>query len=170
MQAHASIFHLTHLGRVTQICVSKLTIIGSDNGLTPGRRKASIRTNAGIMLIRPLGTNFSEILIEIITFAFKKMRLKVSSGKWRPFCLGLNVLNDYDYDILIYILTDVCMFSSCEIKNGHTFYFAVVSEGQRTREVVVIELKTSQLEAARMVIDEVQNGTYTALPQFNALW
>ena len=56
-------------------------------------------------------------------------------------------------------------------KNGHTFYFAVASEGQRTREVVVTELKTSQLEAARMVIDEVQNGTYTALPQFiDALW
>ena len=33
-----------------------------------------------------LGTNFSEILIEILTFSFKKMRLKVSSAKWRPFC------------------------------------------------------------------------------------
>ena len=29
---------LTHWGRVTHICVSKLTIIGSDNGLSPGRR------------------------------------------------------------------------------------------------------------------------------------
>ena len=28
---------LTHWGRVTHICVSKLTIIGSDNGLSPGR-------------------------------------------------------------------------------------------------------------------------------------
>ena len=83
---------LTHWGRVTHICVSKLTIIGSDNGLSPGRRHAIIWTNAGIMLIRPLGTNFSEILIEIITFSFKKMRLKVSSAKWRPFCLGLNAL------------------------------------------------------------------------------
>ena len=44
------------------------------------------------MLIGPLGTNFSEILIEILTFSFKKMRLKVSSAKRRPFCLGLNVL------------------------------------------------------------------------------
>ena len=26
-------------------------------------------------------------------FSFKKMRLKMSSGKWRQFCLGLNVLN-----------------------------------------------------------------------------
>ena len=29
---------LTHLDRVAHICVSKLTIIGSDNGLSPGRR------------------------------------------------------------------------------------------------------------------------------------
>ena len=67
---------LTHWGRVTQICVSKLTIIGSDNGLSPGRRQAIIWTNAGILLIGPLGTNFSEILIEILTFSFKKMRLR----------------------------------------------------------------------------------------------
>ena len=33
---------LTHWGRVTHICVSKLTIIGSDNGLSPGRRQAII--------------------------------------------------------------------------------------------------------------------------------
>ena len=31
---------LTHWGRVTHICVSKLTIIGSDNGLSPGGRQA----------------------------------------------------------------------------------------------------------------------------------
>ena len=69
-----------------------LTLIGSDNGLAPDRRQAIIWNNAGMLLIGPLGTNFSEILIEILTFSFKKMRLKVSSAKRRPFCLGLNVL------------------------------------------------------------------------------
>ena len=83
---------LTHWGRVTHICVSKLTIIASDNGLSPGRRQAIIWTSAGILLIEPLGTNFNEILIEMHTFSFKKMHLKMSSGKWRPFCLNLNVL------------------------------------------------------------------------------
>ena len=83
---------LTHWGRVTHICVGKLTIIGSDNGLSPGRRQAIIWTNAAILLIGPLGTNFSEILIKIYTFSFKKMHLKMSSAKWRPFCCGLNVL------------------------------------------------------------------------------
>ena len=66
--------------------------IGSDNGLSPGRRQAIIWTNAGILLIRTLGTNFSEILGEIHSFSFSKMPLKMSSAKWRPFCLGLNVL------------------------------------------------------------------------------
>ena len=83
--------HLTHWGRVTHICVGELTIIGSDNGLSPGRRQAIIWTNAGLLLIGPIETNFSEILIEILAFSFKKMRLKVSSAKRRSLCLGLNV-------------------------------------------------------------------------------
>ena len=83
---------LTHWGRATHICIGKLTIIGSDNGLSPGRHQTIIWTNAGILLIGPLGTNFSEILIKILIFSFKKMRLKVSSAKWRLFCLGLSVL------------------------------------------------------------------------------
>ena len=77
---------------MTHICVSKLTIIGSDNGLSPGRRQAVIRTNAGILLIGPLGINLSKILIEIYSFSFNKMHWKMSSGKCRPFCLGLNVV------------------------------------------------------------------------------
>ena len=64
---------LTHWGRVTHICVSDLTSIGSDNCLSPGRRQAIIKTNAGILLIRPLRTNFSEFLVEILIFSFKKI-------------------------------------------------------------------------------------------------
>ena len=47
------------------ICISKLTIIGSDNALSPGWSQAIIWTNAGTLFIGRLGTNFSEILIEI---------------------------------------------------------------------------------------------------------
>ena len=83
---------LTHRGRVTHICVSELTIVGSDNGLSPGRRQAIIWSNAGILLIRTLGTNFSEILGEILSFSFSKMHLKISCAKWRLFGLGLNEL------------------------------------------------------------------------------
>ena len=81
---------LTHWGRMMHICIGNLTTIGSDNGLAPHRRQAIIWTNAGILLIRTLGTNFNEMLIEIKTFSFKKMHFKMLSVK---FCLGLNVLN-----------------------------------------------------------------------------
>ena len=79
---------------MTHIRVSNLAIIGSYNGLSPDRCQAIIWTNAGILLIGPVGTNFSEILIEILKVSLKKMRLEVSSAKWRPFCLGLHVLKN----------------------------------------------------------------------------
>ena len=77
---------------MTTTPLRNLTIIGSDDGLSPGRHQAIIRTNAGLLLIEPLGTNFNEVLIEIHTFSFRKMHLKLSSGKCRPFCLDPNVL------------------------------------------------------------------------------
>ena len=49
-------------GRVTRICVGNLTIIGSDNCLSPGRRHAIIWTDAGILLIGPSKTDFNEII------------------------------------------------------------------------------------------------------------
>ena len=85
---HSGLYDFTHWGQVTHICVSKLSITDSDNGLSPGRCQAIIWTSAGIFLIQTLGTHFSKIL----TISFKKMRLKWSSGIWWPFCLGLNVL------------------------------------------------------------------------------
>ena len=86
---------LTHWGRVTHICVDNLNIIASDNGLSPGRHQATIWTIAGILLIGPLETNFSVILIEIHIFLFKKMHFKMLSGKWWPFCLGLSLLQTF---------------------------------------------------------------------------
>ena len=82
-------------GRVTHICVGNLTMIAPDNGSSPDRRQAIIWTNAGILLIGSWGTNLkwnNEILIGILTVSFKKMHMKMSSGKWRSSCLGLNVL------------------------------------------------------------------------------
>ena len=88
----SSVCALTHWGRVMHICVGKLT--GSDNGLLPGRRQAIIWTNAGILLIGPLGTNFSEILIAIETFSFKafenviwKMSAILSWPQWVKYYL-----------------------------------------------------------------------------------
>ena len=105
---------------MTHICVSKLTIIGSDNGLSPDRRQAIIWTNAGILLIGPLGANFSEISIEIQTFSFKKMRLKVSSAKRRPFCLGLNMLKSKG--MLIFTVDGEVLCSVCPMKYTHVYF------------------------------------------------
>ena len=85
---------LNHWGPVMNICVSKLTIIGSDISLSPGRRHAIIWTNARILLIRTQGINFSELLSETFTFLFKKLHLKISSAQWRLFCLGASVLRE----------------------------------------------------------------------------
>ena len=62
--------------------------IGSDNGLSPGRRQAIILANADI--------SFNEILFEIKVFSFKKMRMNTSPAKWRPFCSGGDELIDED--------------------------------------------------------------------------
>ena len=99
---------LTHLGRVAHICISNLAIIGSDNGLSLGRRQAIIWTNDGILSIRPLRTNISEIEMEIHIFSFKKMYLKMSSGKWRPFCNNLNVLSVFEVYVVIQAIIHIC--------------------------------------------------------------
>ena len=82
-----------------------LVSIDSDNGLSPDRRHAIFLTNAGILLIGPLGTNVSEIRIKIHNFSFTKMHLKMSSGKWRPFCPGGDELNQNAVEV------GVCMRS-----------------------------------------------------------
>ena len=75
--------YLYHWGQLTHLCVSKQTIISSNNGFLPGWRQAIIWTNTGMLLLEPVGTEFSGNLIGIHTF---------SSGKLGPFCLGLHVL------------------------------------------------------------------------------
>ena len=65
--------HLSHSGRVTHICVGKLTIIGSDRDLSPGRRQAIIWTNTGFLLIWPLRTNVIDIPFEIHIFIQEKV-------------------------------------------------------------------------------------------------
>ena len=85
---------LIHWGRVAYIRVGKLTIIGSDNGLSPERHRAIIWTNAGTLLIGPLGTIFSEIVIEIQTFfsieenTFKNVVCEMLFISSRPQCVN----------------------------------------------------------------------------------
>ena len=66
--------------------------MGSCNGLSPIWRQAITWTNVDLLPTGPLGINFTEIRIKIRTLTFKKMRLKMSFAKWRPFCSGGDVL------------------------------------------------------------------------------
>ena len=143
---------------MTHICVSKLTITGSDNGLSPGRRQAIIWTNDGILLIWPLGTNFSEILIKIHSFSFKKMHLKMS-GKWWPFCLGLNVLtSSLEHQPLCQTKYDLRMTFTCyweyiicqrywSLRPFFLFVFVNIYM-ESTQEMICMRLFQTQLECA----------------------
>ena len=82
--------------------------------------------NAGILLIGTLGTNFSEILIEIHTFSYRETHFKMSFGKWGPFCLVLSVLTHwgpwtkwqtlcgrYFRNILVQTIITLCFAEGC---------------------------------------------------------
>ena len=78
----------------------KYPTIATDNGLSLVRQQAIILTNAIIVFIRQLETYFSDFLSKTRKFSFMEMHLKMSSAKWRPFRLGLNVLTCHVYALL----------------------------------------------------------------------
>ena len=78
---------LTHRGH---ICIGKLSIIGSDNVLLPGRRQAIIWGKAAILLIETRN-NFQWNLKRNSCIFLKNMHLKMSA-KWRSYYIGLDVL------------------------------------------------------------------------------
>ena len=135
-------------GWVIHIRVSKLTIIGSDNGLSPSWRQAIIWTNAVIFLIWPLGTNFSEILIKIHIFSFKKMHLKMLSVKCRHFCLCLNVSGAHIIHELIiqipwsYTLTRISIWV---IQSLRIMHIAVGTGTELWRNCTISKCKKSKL-------------------------
>ena len=84
--------NLTHWGRVTHICIGKLTILGSDNGLLPGWRQAIIWTNAVFLSTGPLRTYFSEYLSKNTTIfieenAHESVACEMASILSRPQCV-----------------------------------------------------------------------------------
>ena len=58
----------------------------------PVRPQAIGSPNVDLLPIGPLETNCDEIRIKMQNTNSNKMRFKVSSAKWRPFCLGLDVI------------------------------------------------------------------------------
>ena len=70
-----------------RISVGKLTTIGWDSGLLPGRRQAIISTNAGLLSIGPFGTNFNpNTKLSIHENGFEnivcEMAAILPSGRW----------------------------------------------------------------------------------------
>ena len=119
---HCCCLSLTHWGRVTHIFVGNLTIIGSDYGLSPGRRQAIVWTNAGILLIGPTGTTFNEIEIEIHTFSFKKMHFKMSPCVAKSSAM---VLYMWDWRICHQwgMISNTCAFSGLQNDSKFKYIF-----------------------------------------------
>ena len=134
-------FFFTHWGQVMHLCIGNLTIIVSYNGLSSGQRQAIIWANAGILLNGPLWTNFSEILIEILTFSFKKMQFKALSVKWQLFCLCLNLCS-HSWSIFMMLLV-VASFMNIPGLNGCiTFKFGhKILQTQRNVFIVLFDLQ-----------------------------
>ena len=69
--------------------------IGLNYGLSPDQHQTIILTNNGLLFIGPMETNFNEIQINVLPFAYKKMLLRIQNGGLYvldsvcPCCLGL---------------------------------------------------------------------------------
>ena len=88
------------------------TNIGSDNGLSPNKQQAIIWKNAVSLLIGPLGTNVNEILIEIQTFSWKKMNVKISSAQMVAILSKPQCVNQiHDVDLLVKLNVNPSIFS-----------------------------------------------------------
>ena len=103
---------------------------------------ANAITNAGLLLIGPLGTNFSETFIKIQKFSFTKMHLKRSSAKWQPFCPGGYELNDPNLVIIVLINTQ-----QCQTISGHSAeWFLFIYYTPRTTKLlggILVSLRPS---------------------------
>ena len=91
--AYLFIARLNHWGRMTHICVSKLTIIVSDDGFSPGRRQTIIRTNAGMLSIGPLEKksvkNQSKCIHSHPKKCIWKCRQEIGGRLSRPHCVSM---------------------------------------------------------------------------------
>ena len=103
----------TRWGRVTHICIGKIIIIGSDNGLSPDRCQAIIWTNVVILLIRIFRTQFSEILtnqwnshIFIQENAFENVACEMASILSQPQCIKSE--SSYNFNIAWKSYLSIC--------------------------------------------------------------
>ena len=141
---------------MTHICVIKLTAIGSDNGLSPGRRQSIIWTNARLLLIWPLGTNVSEMLIEMHISLLKKMHLNMSSARCRPSCLGLNVsmyfifIQNWSY-VIIFIMMNFMWYKT----DRHWLHWIIMQLVYHLKRVMITSM---EFESTKYIKHETCNS------------
>ena len=119
-----------HWGQVMHISISNITIIGSDNCLSPGWHQCWIIVNSNHI------TNFSETISEIHRFSFEKIHSKISSVKGRPVCLSFNVLTfKYQSDVYIHNLDSVSGVPADILAHNYTTFFSYpkISNTRRTK-------------------------------------
>ena len=113
-------FYLTHSGRVTHIYASlHYASISAYNGLSPVRRQAITRTNAGLLSIGPLGINFSHnIMKKKVVFVWENGFQNVVCKTWQPFCLCFNVVVPSSRRIIGYMI--------CHVKQWLRSYYLIM--------------------------------------------
>ena len=103
-------------------------------------------TNAGSLLIGPLGINFVGFWIKIQQFSSKKMHLKMSSVKWCPFCLSLNVSKEaYDEGIRHPSDWNMSIWSKTNRRKKPTWAFITINTEEMTIVVYWVDLFSSKL-------------------------
>ena len=97
---------LTNWGRVTHICVDNLTVIGSENGLSPGRRQASIWNQCWNIVNWTLGNKLqwkfnqnSNIFIQ--ENVFENVVCEMAFILSRPQCVKQTMLEEVGYQSLL---------------------------------------------------------------------
>ena len=118
---HRKLFLIIHVFLLIQVSVN-WAIIGSGNGLSPIQHQAIIWISTELWLIGSSETTFSEILIKIQQFSFKKVYLKMLSAKWHPLCLDRNMLTlhmqiTYISNYSEYFFTDHGIYSKWSLKD-----------------------------------------------------
>ena len=83
---------LTQWGRVMYICVSKLGHLWFRQWLVAWLAPSHYLNQCWNIVNWTLGNKLHWKFFKLYTFSFKKMHLKMPSGKWLPFCLSLNEL------------------------------------------------------------------------------
>ena len=83
---------LIHWGQVMHICVSKLRHHWLRQWLLACLAPNHYFDQCWLVVISPSRTYLNEILLDIQSFIFKKMHLKMLCAKWQPSCPGLKML------------------------------------------------------------------------------